>query len=338
MEERILLAHGSGGRKMRELIERVFLPHLGSGYPQMGYEDSAVIELPRQGGRLAVTTDSYVVTPLFFPGSDIGELAVNGTVNDLAMSGAVPLYITAGFIVEEGLRISELERVVASMKAAAARAGITVVAGDTKVVDRGKADGLYLNTTGVGLVPDGVSVSASGLRTGDALIVSGTLGDHGMAVMSVREGLGFESDIKSDSAPLGGLVKDILRACPELHALRDPTRGGLAATLNEFAESSGVGITVDERAIPVTDPVRGACELLGMDPLYVANEGKLVAAVPARYTDAVLEAMRNNEYGRDAAVIGEVTDEPRGKVLIRTLIGGRRFLDMPAGEILPRIC
>jgi hydrogenase expression/formation protein HypE len=338
MEERILLAHGSGGRKMRELIEGVFLPQLGSGYPGIGSEDSAVIDLPHPGSRLAITTDSYVVTPLFFPGSNIGELAINGTVNDLAMSGAVPLYITAGFIIEEGLALSELGRIVKSMKEAAARSGVTVVAGDTKVVDRGKADGLYINTSGVGLVPDGVNVSSSGLRPGDVLIVSGTLGDHGMAVMSVREGLGFESEIKSDSAPLGGLVKDILDVCPDVHALRDPTRGGLAATLNEFAESSGVGITVDERAIPVTDAVRGACELLGLDPLYVANEGKLVASVPAGRAEAVLGAMRANEYGRNAAIIGEVTGEPVGKVLIRTLICGRRFLDMPAGEILPRIC
>ncbi len=337
--DRILLAHGSGGRMMRELIERVFLPRLNSGYEGLGLEDSAVIpmDIPA-GGRLALTTDSYVVNPLFFPGGDIGELAVNGTVNDLAMSGANPLYITAGFIIEEGLGLSTLERVVESMRAAAGRAGVVIAAGDTKVVDRGKADGLFINTSGVGVVPDGVDISAGNLRPGDVVIVSGTMGDHGMAVMSVREGLGFSSEIASDTAPLNSLVRDIIKACPEVRALRDPTRGGLAATLNEFAGASRVSITVDEAAIPVTDGVRGACELLGLDPLYVANEGKLVACVPGDYAEKVLAAMKDNEYGRNAAIVGEAAAEPAGKVLIRTLIGGRRFLDMPAGEILPRIC
>lgn len=337
--ERVLLAHGSGGRMMHELIARVFLPALTSGYPGLGSEDSAVLSLPENpGGRIAITTDSYVVSPAFFPGGNIGDLSVNGTVNDLAMSGAIPLYITAGFIVEEGFLFSDLEAVVRSMRQAADIADVSIVAGDTKVVDRGKADGIFINTAGVGIVPDGINITASGLVPGDRIVVSGTLGDHGMAVMSVREGLSFGSDIVTDSAPLGSLVRDMLDVCPEIHAMRDPTRGGLAATVNEFAAASNVGVVLDESAVPVTDAVRGACELLGLDPLYVANEGKLVASVPAGSVDAVLGVMRANPYGKDAAIIGEVTEANPGKALIRTLIGGTRFLDMPAGEILPRIC
>lgn len=337
--DRVLLAHGSGGRMMHELIGRVFLPALTSGYPGLGSEDSAVLTLPAHlGCRIAITTDSYVVSPAFFPGGNIGDLSVNGTVNDLAMSGAIPLYITAGFIVEEGFLFTGLEAVVRSMRQAADIAGVSIVAGDTKVVDRGKADGIFINTAGVGIVPDGINISASGLLPGDRIIVSGTLGDHGMAVMSIREGLSFGSDIRTDSAPLNSLVRDMLAVCPEVHAFRDPTRGGLAATLNEFAASSNVGVVIDESAVPVTDAVRGACELLGLDPMYVANEGKLVASVPAGRADAVLKAMRANPYGKDAAIIGEVIEDHPGKALIKTLIGGTRFLDMPAGEILPRIC
>ena len=339
MSDLILLGHGSGGRMMRELIEKVFLPSFGGGGAGLGVEDSAVVPMPcKYGARLAVTTDSYVVNPVFFPGGNIGDLAINGTVNDIAMSGATPLYITTGFIIEEGLPIPELETIIKSMKDAADKAGVTVIAGDTKVVDRGKADRIFINTTGVGVVPDGVNVSARGLKHGDRIILSGTIGDHGMAVMSKRESLGFEAEIVSDCAPLNSLVADMLAVCPELHAMRDPTRGGLASTLIEFAEESGVSIIIDEKTIPVRDAVRGACELLGLDPLYVANEGKLVAAVPEKMAEAVLAAMKKNPYGRDAVIIGEVTMEPRGKVLMKTLIGGTRIVDMLSGEQLPRIC
>ncbi len=337
--DKVLLGHGSGGRMMRELIEKFFLPELAGGYGRLGYEDSAVLSLPlAKGERIALTTDSYVVNPVFFPGGNIGDLAVNGTVNDLAMSGAKPLYITCGFIVEEGLPMDELAAIVRSVKEAAVKAGVDIVAGDTKVVDKGKADRIFINTAGVGVVPEGVSISASGVRPGDRIIISGTIGDHGMAVMSKREGLGFESSIVSDSAPLNSLVADMLAAYPGIHAMRDPTRGGLASTLIEFAEASGVGITLDEKSIPVTEPVRGACEMLGLDPMYVANEGKLVAAVPPEHAEAVLAAMKENPYGRGSVIIGEAMDSPAGKVLIKTLIGGTRIVDMLSGEQLPRIC
>jgi hydrogenase expression/formation protein HypE len=337
--EKILLGHGSGGRMMRELIGKFFLPALDSGLAGLGVEDSAVVPMPSDAGaRLAITTDSYVVNPIFFPGGNIGDLAVNGTVNDLSVAGARPLYITVGFIVEEGLPIDELSLIVRSIREAADKAGVTVAAGDTKVVDRGKADKIFINTTGVGIVPDGVKVSARNLAPGDKLILSGSVGDHGMAVMSVREGLGFEADILTDSAPLNSLVQDMLRVCPEVHAMRDPTRGGLASTLIEFAEESGVGIVIDEKSLPVKDAVRGACEILGLDPLYVANEGKLVASVPAGKADAVLAAMKKNPSGKDSVIIGEVVEEPRAKVLMKTLIGGTRIVDMLSGEQLPRIC
>jgi hydrogenase expression/formation protein HypE len=337
--DKVLLGHGSGGRMMRELIEKFFLPELSGGYSRLGSEDSAVLPMPVCGGvRLAITTDSYVVNPVFFPGGNIGDLAVNGTVNDLSMAGANPLYLTCGFIVEEGLPMDELTAIVRSMKEAAVKAGVDIVAGDTKVVDKGKADRIFINTAGVGLVPDGVKITASGVLPGDRIIISGTIGDHGMAVMSKREGLGFESSIVSDSAPLNTLVKDMLAAYPGIHAMRDPTRGGLASTLIEFAEASGVGIVLEEKSIPVNDPVRGACELLGLDPMYVANEGKLVAAVPPEHADAVLAAMKNNPYGKGSVIIGEAVATPPGKVLIKTLIGGTRIVDMLAGEQLPRIC
>ncbi|MBI5696202.1 MAG: hydrogenase expression/formation protein HypE [Nitrospirae bacterium] len=336
----ILLAHGSGGRMMRELIEKTFLPILRGGYAGLGSDDSAVLPMPDagEGARLAMTTDSYVVNPIFFPGGNIGDLAINGTVNDLAMSGATPLYITTGFIVEEGFPISDLETIIRTMKDAADKAGVSIVAGDTKVVDRGKADKLFINTAGVGVIPGGIAPSASGLRPGDRIIVSGTMGDHGIAVMSKREGLELGVDILSDCAPLNSLVRAMLGVCPEIHALRDPTRGGLATALNEFASESNVGILITEGAVPVNDAVRGACEILGLDPLYVANEGKLVAAVPPEFADAVLAAMRAHEYGHDAAIIGDVTDANPGKVLMKTFIGGTRIVDMLAGEVLPRIC
>ena len=337
MNDKVMLGHGSGGRMMRELVEKHFLPAFGSGGTGLGVEDSAVLPMPT-GGRLAMTTDSYVVSPVFFPGGDIGDLAINGTVNDLAMAGATPLYITCGFIVEEGLPLTDLERIIASMAAAAAKAGVKIVAGDTKVVDRGKADGIFINTSGVGVVPDGVNVSARGVKPGDAIIVSGTIGDHGMAVMSRREGLEFDGEIYSDSAPLNGLVARMLAACPDIHAMRDPTRGGVTSTLVEFAEESKVCIVVDERALPVREAVRGACEILGLDPMLVANEGKLIAAVPKDKAEAVLAAMKEDEFGRDAVIIGEAVVDPPGKVYMKTLIGGTRIVDMLSGEQLPRIC
>jgi hydrogenase expression/formation protein HypE len=339
MDEKILLGHGSGGRMMRELIERFFVPAFADGNTGLGSEDSAVLDLEiRQGERLAVTTDSYVVSPVFFPGGNIGDLAVNGTVNDLAMAGAKPLYLTAGFIVEEGLPVSELAEIVGSMKEAAEAAGVIIVAGDTKVVDRGKADRIFINTSGVGVVPSGINISSKNLKPGDVIIISGSIGDHGMAVMSKREGLGFEADILSDSAPLNSLVADMLAVCPDIHAFRDPTRGGVTSTLIEFAEGSGVGIVVDEKTLPISDSVRGACEILGLDPLFVANEGKLIASVPAGKSEAVLEAMKKNRYGSGSVVIGKVVSDHPGRVLMKTLIGGTRIIDMLSGEQLPRIC
>ena len=336
--DKILLGHGSGGRVMRELIEELFLPALKGECACLGSDDSAVLSLAEfSGGRLALTTDTYVVSPVFFPGGNIGDLAVNGTVNDLSMAGARPLYLTAGFVVEEGFPVADLAKILDSMKKAADRADVMIVAGDTKVVEHGKADGIFINTAGAGMVPAGLDITARGLKPGDVLIVSGTIGDHGMAVLSKREGLDFESDIKSDSAPLNGLVADMI-AAGDINALRDPTRGGLASTLVEFASESGVGIVIDESSLPVREPVRGACEILGLDPLYVANEGKLVASVPRAAAKTVLAAMRKNAVGRESTIIGEVMAEPAGKVLMKTLIGGTRLVDMLSGEQLPRIC
>jgi len=365
--DKILLAHGSGGQLSHELVERLFLKHFDN--PILAHlDDAAVLEAGgrkqeagyvhlascilnlESGARLAFTTDSYVVDPIFFPGGDIGKLAVCGTVNDLAMSGATPLYLSAGFILEEGLELADLERVVASMAATAQIAGVQIVTGDTKVVDHGKADRLFINTAGVGVVPVGVEISGDRARPGDVVILSGTVGDHGMTIMSQREGLRFDSPLVSDCAPLNGLVAAILDALslpPQswggaggsaIHCLRDPTRGGLATALNEVAGKSGVGIEIEDRAVPVWDAVRAACELLGLDPLYVANEGKLVAFVAPEVADAVLAAMRAHEYGREAAIIGQVTTEHAGRVVLRTALGARRILDMLVGEQLPRIC
>ena len=336
-----LLAHGSGGTLGHELMEHIFLRHLDD--PVLGaLEDASLISLDdgqgRMVGRPAFTTDSYVVRPLFFPGGDIGKLAVCGTINDLAMRGAKPLYLSAGFILEEGLRLTDLERIVASMADTAKRASVRVVSGDTKVVERGSADGLFINTAGVGLVPPGVHISASGARPGDVVIVSGAVGDHGLAIMTQREGLHFDSPIESDCAPLHTLVEAMLQASSGIHVLRDPTRGGLATTLNELASRSRVGFEIEEEAIPVHDVVRAASELLGLDPLYVANEGKLVAIVEEGDAEAVLDAMRAHPYGAEAAVIGRVVGEHAGRVVLRTILGTHRLLDMLAGEQLPRIC
>jgi hydrogenase expression/formation protein HypE len=330
----VVLGHGSGGKLSAQLIRELFLPAFDN--PLLArLDDQAVLEAG--GARIAFTTDGYVVTPLFFPGGDIGKLAVNGTINDLAMCGAVPLALGAAFILEEGLPMEELARVVASMAEAAREAGVPIATGDTKVVNRGGADRLFVTTSGVGLVPAGVEISASLARPGDRILLSGTIGDHGMAVLALREGLEFESAIASDTAPLHRLVAAML-AAGEIHALRDPTRGGLAATLTEIAASSRTGVEIEATRIPVNGPVRAACELLGLDPLFVANEGKLVAFVPPASAEAVLAAMRATPDGRDAADIGAAVSAHPGMVLMKTEVGGTRVVDLPFSEQLPRIC
>jgi len=333
MEDKILLAHGSGGKLSQDLIKS-FLPDLANPILEK-LDDAAVFEV---SGRLAFTTDSYTVNPIFFPGGDIGKLAVCGTVNDLAMSGARPLYLSLAFIIEEGLPVADLKKVLASIKKAAAEAGVKIVTGDTKVVDQGSADKLFINTAGVGAVPEGVNISASNARPGDKIILSGTIGDHGIAVLSRREGLTFRTPVPSDCAPLGKLVADMLKVSANIHALRDPTRGGLATTLNDFAEQSGVGIIIEEDKVPVAPAVAAAGELLGLDPLYIANEGKLAAAVTASDADKILAAMKRNKYGGNAVIIGEVIAEHPGRVVMRTAMGASRIVDVPVGELLPRIC
>ena len=340
-EGSILLAHGGGGILGHDLIERVFLKHLGN--PVLNaLEDAALIQLTDERGQMvgqpALTTDSYVVQPIFFPGGDIGKLAICGTVNDLAMRGAEPVCMSVGFILTEGLPLSDLERVVASMAATAQLAGVRILAGDTKVVERGSGDGLFINTTGIGLIPPGVHISASAARPGDVVMVSGAVGDHGLAIMTQREGLRFDSPLRSDCAPLNLLVRVMIQASPGIHVLRDPTRGGLATTLNELAAQSGVGLEIEEASVPVHEPVRAASELLGLDPLYVANEGKLVAIVEEDEARVLLRAMRSHPFGREAAIIGRVVAEHPGRVVLRTLLGTHRALDMLAGEQLPRIC
>jgi hydrogenase expression/formation protein HypE len=334
--ENVVIGHGSGGRMTQGLIQGIFYPAFDNEALMRG-DDSAVVDIPGTG-RIAVTTDSHIVSPLFFPGGDIGRLAVCGTVNDLAMVGARPLWLTAGFILEEGLSLETLRRVAESMKAAADEAGVAIIAGDTKVAERGKADGLFINTSGVGIIPFEREVGGARARPGDVVIVSGTLGDHGIAVMAARGQLRFEAEVVSDIAPLNGLAEAMFAICPEIAVLRDPTRGGLATALNEIASQSGVGIVLDEAAIPVRPAVASACELLGMDPLYVANEGKLVAVVPSGRADEILQSMKAHPLGKDARRIGEVAAEPVGRVLMRTLIGGTRIVDVLSGEMLPRIC
>ncbi len=341
--DKILLAHGSGGRLSHDLIRDLFLPHFPA--PALAkLDDAAVVEpsleplLLSDSRRLAFTTDSYVVKPLFFNGGDIGRLAVCGTVNDLAMVGAMPLYLSAGFVIEEGLKLDILRQVVASMKASAQEAGVEIVAGDTKVVERGGADQLFISTSGLGILPQGVDISASNALPGDLVILSGAIGDHGIAVLSEREGLAFKTELASDVAPLNHLVATMLKASSHIHVLRDPTRGGLATSLNEISSQSQVGMRIEESKVPVHDAVRAACEMLGYDPLYIANEGKLVAIVAPEDAERLLEAMRADPHGEEAAIVGEVVAEPRGKVLLRTGIGGTRIVDMLAGEMLPRIC
>jgi len=331
----IQLDQGSGGRAMHELIEDLFLQTFRNPF-LLERNDSAVLDVP--GGRIAMTTDSYVVDPLFFPGGNIGSLAVHGTVNDLSMLGAKPLYITAGFILEEGLSLGDLEKIVRSMGEAAQEAGVQIVAGDTKVVPKGKADKVFINTSGVGIIPDGRCLGGQNARPDDLLLINGTIGDHGMAVLCKREGLALENEIKSDAASLNGLIARMLDACPDIHVLRDPTRGGVATTLNEIAEQSGVGIRLFEENLPIREDVAGACELLGLDPLYVANEGKVLAFVPREGADAVLDAMKSHPLGQNACMIGGAVAVNPGRVYLRTRIGAHRLVDMLRGEQLPRIC
>jgi hydrogenase expression/formation protein HypE len=331
----ILLGHGSGGKLTSRLIETLIVPAFTN--PMLdALDDQARFSI--DGARLAFTTDSYVVTPIFFPGGDIGTLAVNGTVNDLAMGGARPLFLSLAFILEEGLAVEDLARVVESARLAADRASVRIVTGDTKVVGRGSGDKIFINTSGIGVVPAGIELSSRNVRAGDAILLSGTIGDHGVAILSRREGLELDGSVASDSAPLHDLVAAMLEASPAVHAMRDPTRGGLAATLVEIASRRRLGIEIDERAVPTSEAVRGACEIFGLDPLFVANEGKLVAFVPQEVRDRVLEAMRAHPLGRSAACIGRVTEEHPGFVVARTPVGGDRVLDLPFGEALPRIC
>lgn len=333
--KQIVLGHGSGGKLTQDLIEKLFLPNFSNEYLAQ-LNDQALLDV--NGSRLAFTTDSFVVTPIFFPGGDIGRLAINGTVNDLAMSGATPRFIAAALILEEGLASEDLVRVVESMRQAALEAGVLLVTGDTKVVNRGKGDQIFITTTGLGVLERPVTISADQARPGDRILLSGTIGDHGIAIISRREGLEFEGPIESDTAPLHTLVAAMLEASEQIHCLRDPTRGGVASVLNEIAARSQVGMELDGRNIPVRESVKGACEILGLDPLYVANEGKLVAVVVPEAADAVLDRMRNHPLGHDACCIGEVVAAHPRRVLVKTEIGGTRVLDVMLGEPLPRIC
>ena len=339
-DEKVVMGHGSGGRMSQELIRDIFQSQFDFA-PLKAGNDFGLVGLPEGAnlsGSLSISTDMHMVTPLFFPGGDIGKLAICGTVNDISMSGGIPLYLTAGFILEEGFPMETLSQVVASMKSAADKAGIQIVAGDTKVAEKGSADQLFINTAGVAWVPSNRKIGGQYAQPGDKVIISGTLGDHGMAVLGARGELGFQADIQSDVAPLNHMIEEILAVAPNTHVLRDPTRGGLGTTLNEIAIQSQTSIWIDESSLPVNPPVQAACEMLGFDPLYIANEGKLVIICPADQAAAALKAVQHNQYGANAAMIGEVRENDPGKVLLTTLIGGTRLVDMLAGEILPRIC
>jgi hydrogenase expression/formation protein HypE len=339
--DRILLGHGSGGGLTADLIQRIFLPGFENDTLE-AMEDQATLSLAGRISstkpRIAFTTDSYVVKPLFFPGGDIGKLAIHGTVNDLAVGGAEPLFLSAAFILEEGLPLEILQRIVASMREACETAGVALVTGDTKVVDRGKGDEVFITTSGIGVVPENRALSISNARPGDCLILSGTIGDHGITIMSVREGIEFETVLESDTAPLTDLVRVMLKASPQIRCMRDPTRGGVSSALNELAQASNIGIEIDESTLPVRNEVKAACEMLGLDPLYVANEGKLIAAVAPEYAENVLAAMREHPLGENAAIIGRVVEDHKGMVLLKSLVGGARVVTMIAGEQLPRIC
>ena len=339
VDEKVMLGHGSGGIMMKRIIEQVFFEAYAGDELRAG-NDAATLDIPA-GSRLAFSTDSFVVTPHFFPGGDIGKLAVCGTVNDVATSGATPLYLSCGFILEEGFSVSDLKRICASMAQAAQEAGVRIVTGDTKVVNRGHGDGVFINTSGVGVLPEGVNLGGQYCQPGDKVLVSGTMGDHGITIMSQRESFSFSADIQSDAAPLNHLIANVLAAAPQVRCFRDPTRGGLASTLNELAEQAQVNITISETAVPVNDAVRGACEMLGYDVMQVANEGKMVCVVPTSQAHAALRAMQESTYGAHAAIIGEVTQPTPtriGKVLLETAFGSTRVLDMLVGEQLPRIC
>jgi hydrogenase expression/formation protein HypE len=339
-DQKIIMGHGSGGKMSLDLISQVFLPPFDNQILQAG-DDAAVVDYStkdRLTEQLAISTDSHVVDPLFFSGGDIGRLAVCGTVNDVSMMGAKPLYLTAGFILEEGLEMQVLARVVSSMQIAAKEAEVLIVAGDTKVVQKGKADGLYINTTGVGILPAGIQINGSNAQPGDLIILTGTLGDHGIAVLDARGDLGFESNISSDVAPLNHLIQAALRVSNQIHVMRDPTRGGLATTLNEIARQSQVGILLNENQIPIKPAVSSACEILGFDPLYIANEGKAVVIIDNEDASKVLKTLQGLPYGRDACIIGEILADPKGRVLMKTPLGSTRIVDIPSGEILPRIC
>ncbi|MBD2773906.1 hydrogenase expression/formation protein HypE [Iningainema tapete] len=336
----ITLAHGSGGKAMRDLIDNIFVNTFDN--PILCHlEDQATFKLAsltEKGDRLAFTTDSYVIDPLFFPGGDIGELAVNGTVNDLAVSGATPLYLSCSVIIEEGLAVETLHQVAKSMQVAAKKAGVQIVTGDTKVVERGAADKLFINTAGIGIIPAGIAISARNIQPGDAIIINGEIGNHGTAILIARGELALDTNIESDCQPLNNLVQTILKACPEIHAMRDVTRGGLATVLNEFAQTSQTGIRLNEQSIPIREEVKGVCEILGLEPLYLANEGKLVVVVENKNAETVLSAMKSHPAGKNACIIGSVTSSPPGIVLLKTIFGTERILDMLVGEQLPRIC
>lgn len=339
-DQRITLAHGSGGKTMRELIQNVLVPAFDNSILE-ALEDQATIplgELLKYGDRLVFTTDSYVVDPLFFPGGNIGELAVNGTVNDLAVSGARPLFLSCGLVMEEGLSLKTLTHIVESMKQAADRAGVTIVTGDTKVVERGSADKLFINTTGIGVIREGVSIASTKAQWGDAIITNGCIGDHGVAILLARNDMALESTVQSDTQPLHDLVSCMLKVCPDIHCLRDVTRGGLGTVLNELASASNVGMYVKESHLPIRESVRGACEILGLDPLYLANEGKIVAVVPSEKAHELIEAMRQHPMGQGSAIIGTVKESPAGTVMLSTTLGGTRIVDALVGDQLPRIC
>lgn len=331
----ITLAHGGGGRMTNRLIESIFYPAFANQWLEQAH-DGATLPMPHS--RLAFTTDSFVVSPLFFPGGNIGDLAVNGTVNDLLCCGATPLYLSAAFILEEGLPLDTLRQVVQAMREAASRAGVSIVTGDTKVVEHGKCDGLYINTSGIGLVPGNIEIGLHRVQKGDAVIVTDPIGNHGVSILSTREGLSFETTIESDTAALTHIVSNLLAGVPDVHMLRDPTRGGLSSTLNEIAEGAGVTITLDEQSLPIEPPVRAACDLLGLDPLYVANEGILLIFLPDEHAEQALHIIRNDPHGKGARLIGHVTDDRRPEVLLELALGQTRVLDMLSGEQLPRIC
>ena len=333
--DKVLLGHGSGGTLSHKLFEQIIHPYLSNNILDE-LHDSAIFEIDEQ--KFAFTTDSYVVQPVFFPGGDIGKLAVNGTVNDLAMAGATPLFISVALILEEGLTTDELSKIMLSVKEAADFSGVKIITGDTKVVEKGKGDKIFINTSGIGLIEKDVKISAGNCKPGDLIILSGKIAEHGIAILNAREGLRFDTQVKSDTAPLNHLVKSMLNVSKNIHVLRDPTRGGLATTLNEIAFSSKTGIIIEEGKIPLADEVKAACEILGLDPLYIANEGKLIAVVAKQDAEKVLDAMRDNEFGKNSMVIGEVVQENPGEVVMKTTIGTKRIIDMLSGEQLPRIC